>query len=80
MNCVLNNGISENPIKIKVKVNNVMAVDLFSIKYKSAMYLFFMKVIIGDSEDLKFNLPRSRYDNAGVTVNATIREAKIEKI
>jgi hypothetical protein len=60
MNCVLNNGISENPIKIKVNVNNVMAVDLFSIKYKSPIYLFLMKVIIGDSDDLKFNLPRRR--------------------
>jgi hypothetical protein len=60
MNCVLNNGISENPIKINVNVNNVMAVDFFSIKYKSPIYLFFMKVIIGDSDDLKFNLPRRR--------------------
>jgi hypothetical protein len=60
MNCVLNNGISENPIKIKINVNNVMAVDFFSIKYKRVIYLFFMKVIIGDSDDLKFNLPRRR--------------------
>jgi hypothetical protein len=60
MNCVLNNGISENPIKINVKVNNVITVDLFSIKYNSEIYLFFMKAIIGDSDDLKFNLPRRR--------------------